>query len=203
MSFYQKIPGFFQWLFPRFTWKLPNDKREVYLTFDDGPHPLITHWVLDELKLRNQKATFFCVGENAEKFPAVIKAILDQGHSVGNHTYRHMKGWGVNAGDYLEDVEKCDKILGSKIFRPPYGRITRKQLSLIEPKYRIIMWNLLSEDYKKGLNIHATGKLLKQHTKAGSIVVFHDSVKAEANLKALLPDYLQFLEENNFTCSAI
>jgi len=203
MLWYQSIPHWFQQLFGRFTWHIPNQNKTVYLTFDDGPHPEITPWVLKELAQFNYKATFFCVGDNVRQFPETYHAILNAQHKTGNHTMHHMKGWSSDDNKYLDNIKSCAQYINSNLFRPPYGRIKRSQATVIEKDYQIIMWSLLSCDFEKNLNTVDALKGLKRNTKAGSIVVFHDSVKAEKNLKTMLPLYLQFLNQNGFNCKII
>lgn len=173
------------------------------MTFDDGPQSHITPWVLDQLQAYGAKATFFVVGENAHAHPQLIEQILDEGHALGNHTYRHMKGWGADSQDYLDDIERCRQAIPDTIlFRPPYGRINTKSLAELDA-YRIVMWDVLSRDYKAGLNQAKALERMKQQTTNGSIIVFHDSLKAEANLKALLPPYLEFLKESGLSSIAL
>lgn len=174
-------------------WNRPRTTNSVFITFDDGPHPSITPWVLDELDKVNAKATFFVVGENAEAYPEVMSEIVSRGHSIGNHTYRHVKGWGMNAEDYLSEILACEEVIkDERLFRPPYGRINFKAIKLLK-NYKIIMWDVLSKDYLPGLKTARALNRIKKNTEKGSIVVFHDSEKAEKNLKFLLPKYLQFL----------
>lgn len=190
-------------IYPDFEWRINTLRKEVFLTFDDGPHPTITPWVLDLLKKHNALATFFVVGENAKANPKVINRILDEGHSIGNHTNRHIKGWDVTAKDYLQDIEDCaDAIPETKLFRPPYGRMNR-EASTQMADYRIIMWDTLTRDYKPSLNCKMSLNRICGQTVNGSIVVFHDSEKAQRNLKVLLPAYLDFLKEENYLSRAL
>ncbi len=203
MLWYQSIPVWFQKVFKLLEWQIPNDSNTVYLTFDDGPHPEITPWVLNELDKQNAKATFFCVGDNAKKFPETYQHILAAGHQTGNHTMHHLKGWKTIDEIYIDNVEQCAHYVDSILLRPPYGRIKKSQIAKLKNNFRIIMWSLLSCDFEKNLNTAKALEGLKKNTKSGSIVVFHDSVKAEKNLKILLPLYLQFLNEKGFNCKAI
>lgn len=203
MLWYQKIPVWFQKMFPGKTWRKETDQRKVYLTFDDGPHPEITDWVMNELEKYSMKGTFFCVGDNARKFPAVIEKVKMKGHALGNHTMHHLKGWNTPFETYLKDVETCSMYVESKLFRPPYGRISRRQSKAIEKNYEIIMWNLLSCDFDQKLNRQKALEGLMKNTTNGSIIVFHDSEKAEQNLKFLLPPYLEFLNQNGYTCNTL
>lgn len=205
MLIYQKIPIWLKWLFPQLVWDKSDNTnlKTVYLTFDDGPTPEITNWVLDELKKHKYKATFFCVGENALKFPEIISLIKSEQHSIGNHTMNHIKGWNHSTTNYLENIEKCHKIIQSNLFRPPYGRITKKQINALKPNYNIIMWSLLSCDFIQNLDTKKALNGLIKNTKNGSIIVFHDSVKCNNNLKIILPEYLSYLSKNGYHCLAL
>ena len=204
MLWYQSIPTWFQKFFPNLIWQIPDpNEKVVYLTFDDGPHPEISIWVANELEKRNLKATFFCVGDNAQKFPDTYAEIVKRGHRVGNHTMRHLKGWQTQDELYIEDVKECSQYVQSNLFRPPYGRIKSKQVRKLKDNFKIVMWSLLSCDFEKNLNCHAALKGLKKKTKNGSIVVFHDSTKAEKNLKKMLPEYLDYLTQNGFSCKTL
>ena len=203
MIWYQSIPSWFKKLFPSLTWEVPGDDNTVYLTFDDGPHPEITPWVLEQLKQHKMQATFFCVGDNARKFPDTIDQIKQEGHQLGNHTMHHIKGWNTSTEDYIKDIEACQQYVSSDLFRPPYGRITREQIQQLKQKFRIIMWSILSCDFDKKLNQEKALRGLKDKTRKGSIIVFHDSVKAEDNLRFLLPKYLQFLNHKGYTCKIL
>ena len=158
---------------------------------------------MDELDKFNLKATFFCVGDNVRKYPETYKTVHTRGHQTGNHTMHHLKGWQTDTELYIQNVENCHDYVDSNLFRPPYGRIKRSQANILRKHYRIIMWTLLACDFEKNLDCHAAITGLKNKTKKGDIVVFHDSVKAEQNLKVLLPQYLQFLNENGFNCALL
>lgn len=204
MLWYQSIPKWFQSLFPRMLWQIPgNNSQDVYLTFDDGPHPEISEWVIEQLDKYNMKATFFCVGDNARKFPDTLKKIQVQGHQIANHTMHHLKGWNTKTEDYIKNVDECAQYVSSNLFRPPYGKITTSQRKQLEHRYKIIMWSILSCDFDQNLNTSDALKGLKTKTKNGSIVVFHDSVKAEKNLKILLPPYLEYLHKQGYTCKIL
>lgn len=200
--FIYRIPFFLQKLFPAYTWKVNTDDKQLFLTFDDGPHPQITPWVLNILAEFNAKATFFCVADNVKKYPEVYKQIILAGHSVGNHTYHHLNGWKHSSSDYLADVKLAETYIESKLFRPPYGKITRKQAKELLPKYQIVMWDRLSVDYKKDLNIEESLRHMKRVDK-GSIIVFHDSEKAFENLQKLLPALLTNYKERGFNLNAL
>lgn len=187
MIWYQTIPSWLQSLFPSLIWQKPAEKPVVYLTFDDGPHPEISLWVSSQLKQYDIKATFFCVGDNVRKYPETIAALQAQGHQFGNHTMHHIKGWSHSTESYLHDIELCHQQLNTNLFRPPYGRITTNQIKALKNKFRIVMWSLLSCDFDKNLNREKALNGLKSKTKNGAIVVFHDSLKAENNLRFLYP----------------
>ena len=201
MNFWKSIGSFF---LPQLTWTREVADKEVFLTFDDGPHPQITPWVMAELDKVGAKATFFVVGENAEKYFSIVDEMQKSGHRVGNHTHRHIKGWRVSTKKYLEDIADCeDYLTDNTLYRPPYGQINFGAIPTIKKNYEIIMWDVLTKDYLPRLNVKRALKRIKKATKPGSIIVFHDSVKAETNLKAMLPDYLKFLEEEGYKISVL
>ena len=201
LNFWKSIGSFF---LPQLTWTREVADKEVFLTFDDGPHPQITTWVMAELDKVGAKATFFVVGENAEKYFSIVDEMQKSGHRVGNHTHRHIKGWRVSAKKYLEDIADCeDYLTDNTLFRPPYGQINFGAIPTIKKNYEIIMWDVLTKDYLPRLNVKRALKRIKRATKPGSVIVFHDSVKAETNLKAMLPDYLKFLEEEGYKISVL
>lgn len=201
LNFWKSIGSFF---LPQLTWTREVADKEVFLTFDDGPHPQITPWVMAELDKVGAKATFFVVGENAEKYFSIVDEMQKSGHRVGNHTHRHIKGWRVSTKKYLEDIADCeDYLTDNTLFRPPYGQINFGAIPTIKKNYEIIMWDVLTKDYLPRLNVKRALKRIKKATKPGSIIVFHDSVKAETNLKVMLPDYLKFLEEEGYKISVL
>ncbi len=202
-----RTPRWFQLIWPQYQWNKKNTSKSIYLTFDDGPHPTITHWVLRELAAVDAKATFFVVGENARNNPKTIEKIISNGHKVENHTFHHLKGWNTRLLDYIADVNKCDQFIpirNPKYFRPPYGRITKKQGRELEKQgYQIIMWSLLTYDYDKSLNLERALNSIISKTQTGDIIVFHDSEKAEVQLKYLLPKYLKAMKENGFNMECL
>lgn len=199
-----RIPAIIQRFYPSYIWKLKHQHDTIFLTFDDGPTPEITEWVLEQLKLYNFKATFFLVGENAQKHPQICQKILDDGHATGNHTQNHLKGWKTENNHYLKNVQQASEIIPGNLFRPPYGRIRSSQAGkLRQLDYKIIMWSLLSHDYLPNLNIKATLLKLKRKTRAGDIIVFHDSLKARENIMAILPEYLKWLHLHGFKSQTI
>lgn len=190
-------------LLPSLTWRRKVQEKVVYLTFDDGPHPRITRWVMQELAKYNAKATFFVVGENVERYPDVVDELLAAGHSIGNHTYHHVKGWKMSSDAYLQEIEKCNAVIPEKrLFRPPFGQINFKSIKHLN-EYEVIMWDVLTKDFMPKTDVVKQAKKNKKQTVNGSIVVFHDSEKAEKNMKMMLTDYLQFLHENDYAMRAL
>lgn len=172
-------------------WNFKTKEKVIYLTFDDGPVPVLTEWVLDELKKHNAKATFFCVGDNIVKHRAIFDRIRSEGHVTANHTQNHLKGFHSSIEDYLESVDKCEVETQSKIFRPPYGQLRKSQFrSLQSMGYKIVFWDVISYDYEK-ITPEECYQNVKKHTKAGSIVLFHDNMKAEKNVKHALSKTLE------------
>jgi peptidoglycan/xylan/chitin deacetylase (PgdA/CDA1 family) len=204
MRFYQ-LPFFLPFLYPNRIWKGPSLEQKITLTFDDGPVPGITDWVLEELEKRGMKATFFMVGDNARKHPALARAVVAAGHQLGNHTYLHLSGWKTSTQAYLEDVAACDAILADTVgeaprfFRPPYGWMSPGQAKGIEPAKKIVMWNLLSYDFDANVSPEILIRACTSRTAPGMIVVFHDQQKTQAQLKKVLPDYLDFLVGEGYT----
>lgn len=202
-KYFIKIPWWIKAVFPSYVWHIPVTKKEVFLTFDDGPHPEITPWVLDELRKYNAQATFFCIGANVAKHPKVYKQILTEGHAVGNHTYHHVNGWKTSTADYLEDVKAAGEFIDSNLFRPPYGRIKRaqaRQLNVAMKKERmhIIMWDVLSADFDQSLSSTQCMRNVLENVGKGSVIVFHDSEKAFPNLKKSLPLVLDGLYSEGY-----
>ena len=184
-------------------WEIEPKNNDIFLTFDDGPHPEITPWVLELLEKYNAKATFFLVGENAAKYPEIVKKIKDAGHHIGNHTYNHLKGWSTSAYKYYKNTLKCEEEFSTPLFRPPHGRITRSQHNQLSKRFKIIMWSVLSGDYDRKLNPKTIIKGVVTNTHPGSVIVFHDSIKAEKNLKKALPEVLDQLSGKGFTLKPI
>ena len=196
-----KTPRLLKVAYANCIWHVKEHANSVYLTFDDGPHPTITPFVLNELKKYQAKATFFCIGKNVELYPEIYQQILDEGHSVGNHTQNHLNGWKTENIEYYKNIKMASKLIDTRLFRPPYGRITYAQsmgLSRLFPKSKIIMWDVLSGDFDTEL----TGENCLQNvvlaTQAGSIIVFHDSEKAWARLKFTLPLFLEHCKQQGW-----
>lgn len=202
MFYWTKTNKFIQWLFHNQIWFIPNTQNKIYLTFDDGPTPEITPWVLDVLKKHNVKATFFCIGQNIQKYPELFQRIISEGHSVGNHTHNHVLGWKTPTKNYLKNIEQCqteiakEKVGESKIFRPPYGKLTPSQSRAIRKLgYKIIMWDILSADFDATISPQECFENSTNKVESGSIIVFHDSVKAFKNLQYALPKAIDFYKE--------
>lgn len=185
---------------PFLEWSMkPSIQPAVYLTFDDGPHPEITPWVLNVLAAHQAKATFFCVGENVLRYPEVYRQILNAGHAVGNHTHNHLNGWKHHANEYTANIELAAAHIHSNLFRPPYGKLSPLQALRLKKKgLRIIMWSLLTRDFDKHLDHKKALDALISHTKNGAVVLFHDSDKARVNLEVLLPKYLEHFQDKGF-----
>ncbi len=196
-------PKFVRRLFPNFIWTLPGENGEVYLTFDDGPSPEVTPWVLDELDRHQAKATFFCLGKNVEMYPALFDDIKARGHAVGNHSYSHLKGWQTDPERYVEDVDLANQTMHTDLFRPPYGRIAPRQAGLLAGRYNIVMWNIISRDYNRRLRPRTCLNNVIKHVEPGDIVVFHDSEKAFKNLHFALPRTLKYLQDKGMKSKAI
>jgi len=190
-------------LYPSAIWNFSRKEKIIYLTFDDGPIEGLTDWVLDVLKKYNAKATFFCVGANIIKNNQIFNRVKDHGHAVANHTMFHIKGFHSELEPYLKEVEECEKLLNNKLFRPPYGQIKRNQYkALMNIGYRIVFWDVISYDYEK-IKEEAVLKNVIKNTKAGSIVLFHDNIKAEKNLKYALPLFLEHFSRLGFEFKSI
>lgn len=189
----EQTPDFIRKLIPGAVWRLPQKEKTVYLTFDDGPIPEVTPWVLDLLRKYNIKATFFCVGDNVCKHPEVFKMLVSAGHSVGNHTFNHLQGFKVKSDEYVENVELADAYIRSNLFRPPHGHLRIRQGTRLSKKFRFVMWDVITRDYNRKLSGEYVLNVVKRYVRNGSIIVFHDSIKAEKNMKYALPRAIEFL----------
>lgn len=198
-----KTPAVVKALYSSLVWNMPRTAQEVYLTFDDGPHPHITPQVLTLLAQHGAKASFFCVGENVARYPDVFNRIRHEGHSIGNHTHNHVNGWQTPAFAYLRNVMQCQQLTGTGLFRPPYGRISRQQARALNTRFKIIMWDVLSADFDPAVSPEQCLQNVTGNVQPGSIIVFHDSEKAAANMLYALPRLLGFLKEKNLACVAL
>lgn len=197
-------------LFSNYVWSLPNNENKVYLTFDDGPTPEITEWTLAQLKKYNAKATFFCIGDNIRKYPEIFQKVVAEEHSIGNHTFNHLNGWKTSTQNYIENARLYEiepsklNTEHCKLFRPPYGKIKPSQSKILRKLgYKIIMWEVLSEDYDRSVSPEQCLENVLKNVTSGSIIVFHDSQKAFRNLEYALPRTLEFLKEKAFVCEKI
>lgn len=204
-----KTPIVAKKLFSNYIWDIPTNEKVVYLTFDDGPTPEITNWVLNTLKQYQAKATFFCIGNNIENHPEIFQDIFNDGHSIGNHTNNHIRGWKTNSKAYLNNVSDAEEIIkkqasSTNLFRPPYGQITPKQgKNLIELGYKIIMWDVLSFDWDKNITPETCLNNVISKTTNGSIIVFHDSIKASKNMQYALPKILEYFSNKEYQFKAL
>ena len=205
MFYMPRIPSWFSKLNSSFVWSIATNQKELYLTFDDGPHETATPFVLDQLKQYNAKATFFCLGKNVQSYPRIYERILNEGHSVGNHTFNHTNGWQAKNDEYVNSITEAEKYIDSKLFRPPYGKISPFVSKLIRKKlgYKIIMWNVLSADFDENLSPEKCAENLLLFSKPGSIIVFHDSTKAWQRMSYALPKVLSYFAEQKFSFKAI
>lgn len=218
-------------LYPDFIWRIPSKEKEIFLTFDDGPIPEITEFVLEELNKYNAKATFFCIGGNIEKYPNVLQQVVNQYHAIGNHTYNHLKGWDTEDDIYVENFKKCEDLMDircsmfgfrtsniehrmsniehqtskneKRLFRPPFGRIKRSQAKEVLKSHEIVMWDVLTGDYDQNLSKERVLSKTLQHIEQGSIVLFHDSIKASKNMMYALPRVLEHYSNQGFSFKSI
>lgn len=204
-----KPPVWLRVLFPNVTWKKKSN-NSIYLTFDDGPTPEVTDFVLQELKKYNAKATFFCIGENVKKYPEICRKVFADGHTLANHTMNHTKGWQVSNEIYLQEIKACNHTLQSifpqkrfNLFRPPYGKISPSQIQKVTIENEIVLWDVLSCDYDESLSSNKVVENVIKYTQLGSIIVFHDSTKAFPRLKEALPIVLAHFSEKGFQFSAL
>lgn len=184
-------PRFLQEIFPDLIWRMNTPEKELFLTFDDGPIPQVTPWVLDMLSRFNAKASFFCVGQNMEKHPDILNRIKDEGHSIGSHTHHHISGWANNNLDYILDVRKASRIAESNLFRPPYGRLRPSQVRFLKHHYKIVMWDVLSGDFDPDISSETCLNNIIKNTSQGSIIVLHDNIKTFDKIKFVLPSILE------------
>ncbi|PKA83216.1 peptidoglycan/xylan/chitin deacetylase (PgdA/CDA1 family) [Ulvibacter sp. MAR_2010_11] len=208
-----KTPKFVQWIFPKRIWAFSNKNNAIYLTFDDGPIPEVTPWVLSELKKHKAKATFFCIGDNIKKHPDIFQKVKSEGHTIANHTFNHLNGARTKTSDYIKNVLEAEAQIEStqssfahrkSLFRPPYGRLTPGQAKKLRKEgYSIIMWDVLSGDFDATISEEKCLQNVLKNIRPGSIVIFHDSIKAKKNLQYTLPKVLQYCIQKNWLCKAI
>lgn len=191
--FIEQPPQFIRRLYPRACWRMDSSERAVYLTFDDGPIPEVTPWVLDVLDKYRIKATFFMVGDNVRKHPDEFKMVVERGHRVGNHTYNHLKGMAEHTDHYVANIDKADCYLSTNLFRPPHGLMSLRQYRALCERYHIIMWDLVTRDYNPKLNGRQILRKVQQYARPGSIITFHDSLRATHNLYYALPRAIEWL----------
>lgn len=205
MFYWVKTNRFIKWLFSNQVWSVPNSENKIYLTFDDGPTPEVTEWVLELLKKEEIKATFFCIGKNISDNPTIFKKVIAEKHAIGNHTFNHVNGWQTSTNNYLEEVNRCSLISKPffsehcQLFRPPYGKITPTQSKKLRKLgYQIIMWDLLTADFDASISPKKCFENATKKVTNGSIIVFHDSKKAFVNMKYALPKAIEYYKSKGF-----
>ena len=211
MFYFAKTPWWLKRLYPRCVWDIPAKEKIVYLTFDDGPHPTATPFVLEQLRQFSAKATFFCIGKNVVEYSDIYRRIIDEGHRVGNHTFNHYNGWKVRDEQYLQNILQAGKYIDSNLFRPPYGKITRFQVKLLSgiknspssTYFKIIMWDVLSGDFDTTISVEQCTRNVIRNVRPGSVIVFHDSEKAFPRMKETLPRVLDHFSKMNYRFEAI
>lgn len=199
MGFYLKTTKLIKHFYPKhLIWEIPNDENALFLTFDDGPTPEVTEKVLDLLKMYDAKATFFCLGKQVMAHPELYQRIIDEGHAVGNHSIQHIKRHYFNSKSYLAEIKEASALVDSKLFRPPYGQITHPQVRILKDRFKIVMWSVLSGDFDEKLSQEDCLNTVMKHTKSGSIIVFHDSIKAADKMLYCLSSCLVALTKKGF-----
>ncbi len=197
--FLSRVPLFYRAFFPGARWRIPAIQgQSVYLTFDDGPIPEVTPWVLDCLDKYGVKATFFCVADNIRRYPDLFDEILARGHQVGNHTYHHVKALSYSTKEYMADVYQAHELIKSRYFRPPYGHLRPSQLKALSNSFEIVMWDVLTRDYNARLSSEDVLNNVKNYVRNGSIIVFHDSLRSEQHLHYALPKAIKWLLDENY-----
>lgn len=198
-----KTPKVVQKLFSNVIWRIPSDSKSIFLTFDDGPIPEVTPFILETLEQYNAKGSFFCVGENVEKYPEIFNRIVAKGHTVGHHGYSHISGWKTNHEEYLKDVQKGADIVNSPFFRPPYGKLKHSQYTELSKKYNIIMWDVLVGDFDKNISVGKCYSNIVKNTHRGSILVLHDNLKTKGIITELLPKVLEHFSSKDYQFKAL
>lgn len=198
-----QVPQLIKWCLKSVLWRENSKEKSIYLTFDDGPIPEVTPKVLDILDNFGVKATFFCVGNNVQKNPKTYKEVIRRGHSIGNHTFNHIKGYSFSANEYIKNTQKASEYIESKLFRPPHGQITPTQIKQLKKDYKIVMWDFITYDYDKTFSAEKIMEIVRKKSRNGSIVVFHDSLKSEKNVLEALPQALQFWKNEGYILKMI
>ncbi|HEU4719361.1 MAG TPA: polysaccharide deacetylase family protein [Bacteroidia bacterium] len=198
MRILARPPFLLRQLYPGAAWRMNASEKKIFLTFDDGPVPGVTPAALSVLKEQDVRATFFCVGENVQRHPEIFSSILEQGHRVGNHTFHHADGWKHTSRSYLREVRQCAEVVKSDLFRPPYGRMRRSQFEAIRRKYKVIMWDVLTCDFDLSLSCEDVLSIAAGHSRPGSVIVFHDSLKAKERMLYVLPKYIAEMKTRGF-----
>ena len=197
--FIEQPPQIIRYLYPSAIWRMDKDERAVYLTFDDGPIPRVTPWVLDVLDKYGIKATFFMVGDNIRKHPDEFRMVVERGHRIGNHTFNHIRGLSYDINSYLENTDKaCRMMMNTNLFRPPHGYMSPKQYAELKKRYKIIMWDLVTRDYNRKFTGDQILQKVKKYARNGSIITFHDSLKSEENIRYALPKAIEWLMEQGY-----
>ena len=197
--FIEQPPQLIRYLYPSAIWRMDKDERAVYLTFDDGPIPRVTPWVLDVLDRYGIKATFFMVGDNIRKHPEEFRMVVERGHRIGNHTFNHIRGLSYDINSYLENTDKaCRMMMNTNLFRPPQGYMSPKQYAELKKRYKIIMWDLVTRDYNRKFTGEQILQKVKKYVRNGSIITFHDSLKSEENIRYALPKAIEWLMEQGY-----
>lgn len=201
--YFVRSPKLFDLLYPDMIWRMDKAEKKLYLTFDDGPDNIVTPELLDILDRYKAKATFFCVGKKAKQHPEIIQQIKSSGHTIGNHTFRHLKGKEVSKSAFIEDVAQCDKYSESNLFRPPYGSIRRSQIKLLKGKYKIYMWTVLPGDFDATISKEKCLKRSIRNTTNGTIIVYHDSTKTREKVLFTIPKYIEHFQKLGYTFEAL
>lgn len=206
--YFIKIPWLLRRVYPEFVWKIPSKERVVYLSFDDGPHPVITPFVLDLLVKFDARASFFCIGDNVQRHPDIYRRMVAEGHAVGNHTNNHLNGWKTDDEEYVQNIRDASVHIRSSLFRPPYGRIKKSQARMMKQsadlkQLRVIMWDVLSGDFDTAFTPEICFRNVVDNVSPGSVIVFHDSEKAFGNLRQCLPEVLSWLKTEGYAMRAI
>ena len=189
---------YLRWLYPRALWRMDRRQRTVYLTFDDGPIPQSTPFILDTLRRHEVKATFFMVGDNVRKYPELYRQVIDDGHQVGNHTHNHIGGFPHTIKDYMYNVERANAYIQSRFFRPPHGWMRLSQYAWLSRKFKVVMWDVVTRDYSKWMTAEDIVNNVKRYSRPGSIITFHDSLKAIDKLRTALPLSIEWLKEQGY-----